>query len=127
MDPTTHPGFWALWSEAVSELTTRPLDLVYDGGYGPSAWAVPGVYQLTGPEHSYVGASKNVRKRVATHFYPGSELLPLITRARVLTLFDTGVSWRDLLNAEAHWGMLLRPTLNKAKWRFVRSREHRDS
>lgn len=77
----------------------------------PSCWRQPGVYQFFVGDQSYIGKSRNVRQRLVTHKHKYSKLW---TRCRVLSLFDEGISAKDLNNAEAYWIDLLRPQLNLA-------------
>lgn len=117
----------------------RALDMAARTDFIPHAWARPGVYRIrvVNPESEwfgseYIGQSMNVRQRLMGHFVihgetwscsPG-KILKSHLEARVLSLFQVGISRRDLLDCEHYWVSLLKPQLNKAKTSFGPASSH---
>ena len=99
----------------IFHIPVRDLDIEVSSRYGiPANWSRPGIYQLWIGEQSYIGKGMNVRKRLMG----GHKFGDCFDRCRVLSLFDEGISARDLNNAEAYWIDLLRPQLNLASVKF---------
>lgn len=101
----------------IIHIPVRDLDIEVTSRFGiPANWSRPGIYQLWIGEQSYIGKGMNVRKRLmnsSCHKWSGS-----FDRCRVLSLFDEGISRKELNNAEAYWIDLLRPQLNLASVKF---------
>jgi hypothetical protein len=118
----------------VDDPRLRPLDLVANWEGIPRRWTCPGVYRLRVADRlspffgaEYIGKSINVRRRVLGHIWGSAgpwlvnaEISKSQLEARVLTLFTTGASSRELLDCEHYWTSLLRPSLNSAKTGFGR-------
>lgn len=99
----------------IMHIPVRDLDIEVTSRYGiPANWMRPGIYQLWVGDQSYIGKGMNVRRRLMG----GHKFGDSFDRCRVLSLFDEGISARDLNNAEAYWINLLRPQLNLASVLF---------
>ena len=87
-------------------------------GFNFQWWASqPGVYQIFVGDQSYIGQARSLKNRLR----PGRHRwVDQATRYRVLTLFDDGVSDKELRNAETYWIRLLRPELNVKASDFFR-------
>ena len=102
-------------SMQVMHIPVRDLDIEVTCRYAiPANWMRPGIYQLWVGDQSYIGKGMNVRRRLmGSHKFGDS-----FDRCRVLSLFDEGISAKELNNAEAYWIKLLRPQLNLGPVKF---------
>lgn len=102
-----HPDALRFLRDILEADSTRPLDLVLTERWRPSTWDCPGIYRLWVDDHSYIGMSQNVGRRISTHDIQWH-------KAGVLQLWQDALSVprEKLYEAETYWIALLQPRLN---------------